>query len=250
MHSFSLTENHVVVYDLPVIFDPGAIPADYDAAVSNVFPYRWDPDYQARVGVLPREGDGDDVRWFEVAPCYVFHAMNAYDDDGRVVIDVVRHPKMFASPLPGPNEEAPTLDRWTIDLDAGRVFEERLDDHGQEFPRVDERLTGRRHRYGYSVGGKLQAGDSVLYRYDFAARRQESRSFGSGRGLSEFVFVPRAFDAPEDQGVLMGFVYDAARDTSDLVIVDAATLETMASVHLPVRVPNGFHGNWLPDRHA
>ena len=116
--------------------------------------------------------------------------MNAYDDNGRIVVDVVRHPRMFASGIPGPNEDAPTLDRWTIDLNAGKVFEERLDDRAQEFPRIDERLTGRRHRYGYSVGGKLQLGGNTLYKYDFHARRQASRSFGPGKGVSEFVFVP------------------------------------------------------------
>jgi carotenoid cleavage dioxygenase len=45
----------------------------------------------------------------------------------------------------------------------------------------------------------------------------------------------------------MGFVYDAATDRSDLVLLDAASLDTVASIHLPVRVPSGFHGNWLPD---
>ena len=45
----------------------------------------------------------------------------------------------------------------------------------------------------------------------------------------------------------MGYVYDGGREASDLVLVDAATLETVASVHLPVRVPYGFHGNWIPD---
>ena len=38
----------------------------------------------------------------------------------------------------------------------------------------------------------------------------------------------------------------AATDTSDLVLLDAGSLETVAEVHLPVRVPHGFHGNWIP----
>jgi carotenoid cleavage oxygenase len=247
MHSFSLTENYVVVYDLPVTLDPTAISADLGPTSAGVFPYRWNADYQARVGVLPRNRDVADLRWFEIKPCYLFHTMNAYDDSGHIVVDVVRHPKMFASEIPGPNEDAPTLDRWTIDLNARRVFEERLDDRAQEFPRIDERRTGRRHRYGYSVGGKLQMGDSILYKYDFHSRRQLSRSFGPGRGVGEFVFVPSGADAPEDHGVLMGYVYDGGREASDLVLVDAVTLETVASVHLPVRVPYGFHGNWIPD---
>jgi carotenoid cleavage dioxygenase-like enzyme len=74
------------------------------------------------------------VDWFELENCYVFHGMNAYDDNGRIVLDVVRHPRMFASHLPGPNEGPATLDRWTIDLTAGKVLEERLDDRAQEFP--------------------------------------------------------------------------------------------------------------------
>jgi Retinal pigment epithelial membrane protein len=147
----------VVVYNLPVTFDPKAIRADLDPTSPTVFPYRWNADYQARVGVLPRDGTIDALRWFEITPCYLFHTMNAYEDNGRIVIDVVRHPRMFASERPGPNEDASTLDRWTIDLKTGRVFEERLDDRAQEFPRIDERLTGRRHRYGYSLAGKLQS---------------------------------------------------------------------------------------------
>jgi carotenoid cleavage oxygenase len=44
----------------------------------------------------------------------------------------------------------------------------------------------------------------------------------------------------------MGFVYDATTDRSDLTILDAATLETIATIHLPHRVPHGFHSNWAP----
>ena len=214
MHSFSLTENNVVVYDLPVTLDPKAISSDADATSPSGFPYRWNPDYRARVGVLPRDCDAVDLRWFEIKPCYLFHTMNAYDHDGRIVVDVVRHPTMFVSEIPGPNEEGPTLDRWTIDLSAGKVFEERLDDRAQEFPRIDERLTGLRHRYGYSVAGTLQVGDSIVYKYDFDLRRQASRSFGP-KGLSELVFVPSGPDA--------GFVSARAAAEDYGVIVDEAT---------------------------
>ena len=99
---------------------------------------------------MPREGGNADVRWFDVEPCYVFHPMNAYDDGDTIVLDVVRHPKMFDTDHLGPNEGPPTLDRWTVDLADGKVRESRFDDRGQEFPRVDERLVGKRHRYGYA----------------------------------------------------------------------------------------------------
>jgi carotenoid cleavage dioxygenase len=69
---------------------------------------------------------------------------------------------------------------------------------------------------------------------------------GTHQRVGEFVFVPNSSRSPEDDGVLMGFVYDASTDRSDLVILDAASLEKIAAVHLPVRIPFGFHGNWLP----
>ena len=65
--------------------------------------------------------------------------------------------------------------------------------------------------------------------------------------LGEVVFVPRAADAGEDDGVLLGLAYDRARGRSTFVVLDAVGLEPVASVELPVRVPAGFHGNWLPD---
>jgi carotenoid cleavage oxygenase len=247
MHDFSLTGRHVVIYDLPVTFDLDSLQSGEGAG----FPYTWNPDYPARVGVMSRDGDGSDVRWFDVEPCYVYHPLNAYDDGSdRIVLDVVRHPQMFATDRQGPNEGPPTLDRWTVDTSGDKVLEERLDDRGQEFPRVDERLTGRRHRFGYAPAVGTDAGDidltGSLLKHDLVAGRTEVRSFGPSRRAGEFVFVPAGPDAAEDEGVLMGFVHDDDSGRTDLALIDATTLEDVAQVHLPVRVPYGFHGNWIP----
>jgi carotenoid cleavage dioxygenase len=209
-------------------------------------PYTWNPGYPARVGVMPRTGGNADVRWFDIEPCYVFHPMNAYEDDGVIVLDVVRYPTMFEPGHLGPAGSA-TLDRWEVDLAAGKVRESRIDDRAQEFPRVDERLVGRRHRYGYAPasGGHLEGG-ATLFKHDLRAGSTATRSFGAGKELGEFVFEPSSPDAAEDEGVLMGFVYDAPTDRSELAILDAGTLETVASIALPHRVPAGFHGNWVP----
>jgi len=114
---------------------------------------------------------------------------------------------------------------------------------------VDERLVGRRHRYGYALQTEytteLNMGDALL-KHDLVAGRTEAASLGKGRSGSEFVFIPSSADAAEDDGVLMGFVYDSATDLSELAILDARTLEPVGAVHLPARVPNGFHGNWAP----
>ena len=202
---------------------------------------------------MPREADSQKMRWFDVEPCYVYHPLNAYEEGERVVLDVTRHPKMFATEHRGPNEGAPTLDRWSIDLSAGKLLEERLDDRGQEFPRVDERLVGRRHRFGYAVefqdakkGEDVSASHGVI-KHDLEVGSSQIRSFGADHEADEFAFVPRAQDAAEDDGVLMGFVYDRTNDRSDLLVLDAgSTRDSRGPVHLPVRVPHGFHGSWVP----
>ena len=55
--------------------------------------------------------------------------------------------------------------------------------------------------------------------------------------------------AGEDDGWVMSYVYDAASDRSDVVILDARDFagNPVATIHLPVRVPFGFHGSWIPD---
>lgn len=280
MHDFALTEHHVVLYDLPVVFDPRRAVAHLPPARripvrmmmaalvgrtplpdpvlariargsrsgprSDTLPYSWDPGYPARLGLLPRDGSSADVRWFEIDPCFVFHTLNAFEQDDTVVVDVVRHDRMFATRLRGPDEGPASLSRFTIDPARGTVAETRLDEHAQEFPRLDERLVGRRHRIGYSIEfADGRPGDAVL-RHDLDAGSTQARRLGAGREAAEFCFVPGG--EGETGGVLMGYAYDAAQGTSELRVLDAGTLEDVASVRLPVRVPSGFHGSWNPSR--
>jgi carotenoid cleavage dioxygenase len=252
VHDMGLTRSQVVAFDLPVVFN-------LERAMAGIpLPYEWDDDYVPRVGLMPRAGTAADTVWIEVDPCYVFHSLNAYDeDDGTVVIDLVRHPSMFRSVKNGPDEGTPVLERWVIDPAGGKVSTEVLDDHAQEFPRADERLAALPHRYGYSTGASLNdfGGETddhtFVLKHDVVAGTTEEFDVGAGRVAGEFVFVP-ADDATsgEDEGWLISYVYDRATDTSDLVILDAHDFgsDPVAVVKLPRRVPAGFHGNWIPDR--
>jgi carotenoid cleavage dioxygenase-like enzyme len=249
VHDTAITQRSIVLLDLPVTFSMEAVSA------GARFPYRWQEGYRSRVGLLPRDGDSTAVVWHDVDPCYVFHPMNAYDDpDGDgVVLDVVRHPSMFRTYQLGPSEGAPTLERWYLDGHGGPVKEERLDDRGQEFPRVDERRVGLPHRYGYAVSlgrpGEVLAAESVLLCHDLRRGTSVARSFGRGTSLGEAVFVPRADGADETDGWLLLLVHSAETGASALHVLNAADVEgeAQAVVDLPQRVPAGFHGNWVPD---
>jgi carotenoid cleavage oxygenase len=291
MHDFSLTDKYVVIYDLPVTFDPAQvvpanvphwlsaparlvmqsvlgrvrIPGPMMTAINSnrqpmhLMPYSWKDSYPARIGVMPREGDNRDVRWFDIEPCYVFHPLNAYSEmrDGAevLVLDVCRYARMFERDLRGPGDSRPTLDRWTINLATGAVATERRDDRPQEFPRIDESVLGARHRFGYAVGmdgGYLSSGEnemtSALYKHDYATGSSVAAALEPGLLLGEMSFVPNPTNGSaqraEDDGVLMGYAYHQGRDEGQLLLLDAQTLESVATVHLPQRVPMGFHGNW------
>lgn len=244
VHDCMITRNYFIVLDLPVIFDESVMAEGFS------LPYRWHPEYGARVGLLPREGSAEQISWHEVEPCFVFHPMNGYEDaEGRVVLDVVRHGQMFSRDMNGPGDGISTLDRWTIDTARTRVHERRLDDNPQEFPRLDERLTGKAYRYGYTADLPEFNIMGGLKKYDLHSGYSEVHGEGEHRVFMEPVFVPRSPEAEEDDGWILAYVHDRASDSCDVVIIAARDFAAppLATIHLPDRVPYGFHGNWVAD---
>jgi len=256
MHDFALTEKYVVFFDLPVTFSLDAVSAGRE------LPYTWNPAHQARVGLLPRDGSAA-VRWLEISPCWVFHTLNAFDDGARVVVDLCQYPDPFDVATLWDSHGPATLDRWIIDPAAGQVKQQTLSGRTQEFPRVDDRVVSRPHRYGYSamIGDVGQAispltGDfadeaftNALLKHDLAHGTAEVHDFGRDATAGEAVFVPVSPDAAEDDGYTLAFVHDPDRGATDLVILAAQdfTAEPVARVHLPARIPLGFHGSWIAD---
>jgi len=243
MHDFNITRNHVIFMDLPAVFN-------MELAMSGDMPIRWDDDYPARLGVMPRNGVDSQVKWFDINPCYVFHPMNSYEEGSNIVIDVARFSHIWReSAMDFP---APELWRWTINTATGKVHEEQIDDRSAEFPRVADSVIGLKHRYGYmaaqAFGSENPANTSgAILKYDRETGARSDIEFGRGRVGGEAVFVPSADPKSEDDGYLMTYVYDAATDASSFVIMDAATMDDapVAEVELP-RVPGGFHGSWVP----
>jgi carotenoid cleavage dioxygenase len=251
IHDSAITDRYVLVLDLPVTFSMASMIAGHS------FPYRWNADHQARVGLLPREGRGGEVIWCDVDPAYVFHVANAFDmPDGRVIVDVVAHDTMFAKSMEGPDSRHSAFERWTIDPEARTVDRVILDDNPQEFPRTDERRFGQPYRYAYAMAlGDAKAGDFLgthLIKHDLETGTRRIHDFGAGRHPGEFVFVPAYADGAEDEGWLMGLVIDGSAQTTSLVILDARNFEgePVATIRLPHRIPPGFHGNWLPASQA
>src|SRR6478735_4371828 len=240
MHDFAITATHVIFMDLPVLFN-----LDIALATKGAMPYRWDDGYGARFGVLRRDDPFGEIRWFDIEPCYIFHVANAYDgvDGNSIVLQAVRYPELWRND--GGFDADGVLWSWTINLADGTVTERQLDDRAVEFPRIDDRLAGLPARYAVSVG------ETQLVRYDLTSGSAVEHRFGTEQSPGrpgEAVFVPSTTGpADEGNGWYVGYVYDPARDGSDLVIIDASDFagDPVARIKLPHRVPYGFHGNWI-----
>ena len=248
IHDMSLTDRYAVVYDLPVTIDLHMVEAGLP------LPFRWNPDYEPRVGLLPRNGDASDIIWCSAPSCYVFHPLNAYDtDDGRVVIDLCRYERVFDNDLSGPfGDSNGTLNRWEINPLTGTVTETCISDRPQDFPRHNNAVSGRKHRYGYtsaidtSLEGQIHG---PIYKIDVQTGTVTEHDFGPGRGGAESIFITDPDGSAEDDGWLLTVVYDLGTDSSELHILDDRDLTrpAVAVVSLPQRVPFGFHGNWVSD---
>lgn len=246
MHDFVITETKVLIFDLPAVMDVQAL-------VAGGTGFYWDGERGARIGVLERGAPGSTIRWIEVDPFWVFHFLNAHDVAGTDAIEVVgcRSPQLNASFDEREIDPSvqPMLHRWRIDLASGLVTDEQLDDRPTDFPRINDAFAGRANRYGYGgrstgfVDGEPPF-DGVT-KFDLERGTTTSRAYGPDQVCGEAVFAADPASPDEDGGWLLNFVHDRSSDRSDVVVLDAGTLDEVARVHLPRRVPFGFHGNFF-----
>jgi 8'-apo-carotenoid 13,14-cleaving dioxygenase len=249
IHDCMITKNYVIILDMPVTFSMKTLLAGHP------FPYAWNPAHKARVGLLPKDGTNSDVIWCDVEACYVFHPCNAYETEaGKVILDVCAHDTMFAESKIGPDSARVPFERWTIDPVARSTVRRVVDADSQEFPRPNEAFVGKPYRYAYTMAlpdgfDAASPNQSKLFKHDMNAGTRAVHDFGSGHIPGEFIYVPKAGGSAEDDGWLMGYVVNSDADTTDLVILDAANFESepQAVVHIPHRIPPGFHGNWVAD---
>ncbi|MEM6635800.1 MAG: carotenoid oxygenase family protein [Pseudomonadota bacterium] len=243
IHDMSITENYAIIYDLSVVFSTLAL-------LQSTLPIAWDGKKDCRIGVIPKSGDAGDVRWFSVPPCYAYHAMNAFETEGGdIVIDVSRYARASEKDRYGPlGDTEPTIEHWVLPMSGSgtEAIEERMFDLPLDFPKISPRVEGRPYRYGYAVEATLAPSFNRAVKLDFHTGAVQYQDFDGGMA-SEMTFVPKGQE--EDDGWLMGFVFQPDRQRSRLVIMEARDFEAepVASIWIPSQyVPIGTHGGWFP----
>jgi carotenoid cleavage dioxygenase len=253
MHDFAITESWSVFFDHPLKYRVEKI-------ADGGIPISWEPEAGTRVGVLARFADGGEIRWYDLPAFYFFHVGNAYEENAStLVFTAARQARTTfagAATIESVSADAyksPRLHEWRLDLETGRCTEQPLDEIGSEFPRIAPSVVGRANRYTYGAHeaaptGIRSATYTGAFKLDHHTGELAEHSWGAGCFGGENVFVPRPAGSAEDDGWLLGFVYDEQADSSQLRVLDARCLEAgeVARVVLPRRVPYGFHGEWFP----
>ena len=212
---------------------------------SGALPFRWDPAAGARLGVLPLGGPTGAVRWVEIEPCYVYHTINAVRHGGggarRVPAGLHLRPGR-AWPAPPPDTAGRSARRAPTSV------------HRRRRRRPGRRPAHhRRPHAGHHVAARVAGGADVppgrvafsgCQHIDMATGELDRWEPGPGRFSGEWLFVPGGGGG---RGLGPGLRLRRRHRPVALVVLDARHVAAgpVAEVHLPVRVPYGFHAAFV-----
>ncbi len=199
-HDIGFTTHYAVLHDLPFFHDPDVL----QRRKLRVLTFH--RDIPTRFGILPRDGQGSDVRWFECEPCYILHASNCWEEGNWVVMDGCRSLNPMPDVQPGEGELAHMLAymrleanayRWRFNLKTGEVREGDIDDLNTEFNKSNPVFHGVKSKYSYHQRIPLleEGGHTLrftgLVKYNNDTGQHTQWDYGRGVFGSEAVFAPR-----------------------------------------------------------
>lgn len=252
MHSFAMTENYLVLAEVPFVVNPLHFFLRRQPFIRN---YHWEPERGLRFQIFEKDG-GRHLKTIETEAAFTFHHVNAHERVDEIVVDLVAYPDDHIIDefyLPALREGRPVngtglLARYHLPLGGeAPVRREVLSRKPIELPRIDyPRVAGRPYRIVWGVSTRRQGHffDSIV-KIDVEDRT--ARDWWDDCCYpGEPVFVPRPRAVAEDDGVLLSVVLDARRRRSFLLMLDAASLGEIARAECPHPIPFGLHGNYFP----
>ncbi len=258
-HDCAITPNYTILHDFPLVNNPEALKAGRYALEFHL-------EWPTRFAVVPRHGG--QLRWFEFEPRYMLHVANAWEEvNARGETEIV----MVGTPyvMPRDYDGSPDIRRllftiatngldfelyaWRMNLATGATAEGVIDDVlNTEFPMINTAYQGRKNRYTYHlVMGRTRTLEQPrfagLAKYDLKTGGAVVYHPGEGFWCSEAPFAPRDGAVTEDDGYIVGFVWNGRENRSEVWVSDARDLAAgpIARVLLPRRVPHGFHSCWV-----
>lgn len=246
MHDFAITENYVIIPDSQVVFK-------LQEMIGGGSPVVYDKEKKSRFGILPKYSTTcDEIQWIEVPECFCFHLWNAWEEPETDEIVVIGSCMTPADSIFNECDENLTSDLSEIRLNRKTGISTRReilsssDKMNLEAGMVNRNKLGRKTQYAYLAIAEPWPKVSGFAKVDLFTGEVKKFEYGDGTYGGEPLFLPRdANSEREDDGYILAFVHDEINWESELKIVNAMTLELVATVKLPSRVPYGFHGTFI-----
>jgi carotenoid cleavage dioxygenase-like enzyme len=262
IHDIALTHRHVVV---PF----GGYVTSEERLHQGKIHWGWDQTKPSYIGVIPREGNAKDMRWFKGPERCMMHTFNAHSEGNKVILYAPFYDSNFFPffpPIDGspwnPQKARSFIRKITLDLDSKKdtwdeeiLWPTQISDLGKVDPRVltlptrylymgygdRERPFDKEHVYGPAP----MSVNNCYGRFDIQTGKMDSYFAGPTHNLQECTFVPRS-SGMEGDGYLIGIASNYAEMRSELVITDAQRLSEgdIARVILPFRISQQVHGVW------
>uniref|UniRef100_A0A7S1KWN0 Uncharacterized protein n=1 Tax=Percolomonas cosmopolitus TaxID=63605 RepID=A0A7S1KWN0_9EUKA len=263
----------------------GVPPTSYDCTENTMLGImrRYPPGVKKVNAPLNEDGEGSEldelttesIKWIAIKSCYITHIANAYEQDAEtLVIYATKTPQYLDTSYGGAHsneaalpEHKTSLCRFVVDLEFSEIREHTMLNH-VEHPVCRTEFYGSKNQFVYCLEfiettARIEDPDVPLYKsvvkIDLNNQNKKHFFFGSNRFGGEVKFVPKqkifASDfhrnpdvlkkKQEDDGYLLCFVYDEISESTDLVVIDAQTMDEAFSLSLPNRVPYGFHTEYV-----
>ena len=256
LHDFAITPNWAVFLQNAVDFNPLPFVLGQRGAAQCLQSKQGG---QAKFWLIPRDSGafaGQAPRIIDAPDGFVFHHLNAWEQDGEVVVESIYYSDF---PSIGPDVDFAAVDfdlipeglleQCRINLDSGQVTTNRLSERCCEFAMVNPEKEGLPCRYAWMAAAAREQGNDplqVVKKLDLISGERQVWSAGPSGFVSEPLMVPRPGAAAEDDGWVLELVWNGARQGSDLVILRADDLSEQAVFELPLAIPHGLHGSWVP----
>ncbi|XP_075858628.1 carotenoid-cleaving dioxygenase, mitochondrial isoform X4 [Microcebus murinus] len=117
---------------------------------------------------------------------------------------------------------------------------------GIEFPQINySQFSGKKYHFFYGCGFRHLVGDSLI-KVDVVNKTLKVWR-EDGYYPSEPIFVPVPGATEEDSGVILSVVITPNQNESNfLLVLDAKNFEELGRAEVPVQMPYGFHGTFVP----
>jgi carotenoid cleavage dioxygenase-like enzyme len=263
IHDCALTQSYMVFPLMPITSDMERLRAGgphfvYDSEFPQIF------------GVIPRRGNASQVRWFRAPHAFTGHTVNAYDEAGKITLDVYEADGNGFDPvvpdkhgkITPPGSVRTRLVRWRIDYDSPHdelSDREVLAEVDGEGPHIDPRLHTTPYRHVFTptldrnkietdVNGRPQpVMFNQLSHFDLQSGEREDWFAGPGATLQDPVYFPKSPTAAENDGYMIAVLNWPMEKRSELIILNTLNVPRgpIARIKLPVRMRLGIHATWI-----